>query len=169
MEYVAIEGAPMAATDGEPSLRPPVGSGVRTAAVRFGTTGALAFALYLALGDPTDPFDLVTGLVSAGVVALVEIRRDNLKRGLACSPISRLPYVALGPAIATPVAVFGALLHAVAHAFVKITLFLGAGAVYAETGGKYAPDMDGRRRPATPDVASTVLATGVPSVVPRER
>jgi multicomponent Na+:H+ antiporter subunit E len=39
--------------------------------VRAGATAGVAFAFYLALGDPTDPFDLVTGLVSAAVVAAV--------------------------------------------------------------------------------------------------
>jgi len=43
----------------------------RQRAVRFAATGAVAFAFYLALGDPTDPFDIVTGLVSAAVVAAI--------------------------------------------------------------------------------------------------
>jgi len=40
-------------------------------AVRLGSTAAVSFGFYLALGDPTDPFDLVTGVVSAAVVAVV--------------------------------------------------------------------------------------------------
>ncbi|WP_327053849.1 Na+/H+ antiporter subunit E [Halomicrococcus gelatinilyticus] len=43
----------------------------RASAVRLGSTAAVSFGFYLALGDPTDPFDLVTGLVSAAVVAVV--------------------------------------------------------------------------------------------------
>jgi multicomponent Na+:H+ antiporter subunit E len=43
----------------------------REAVARFGGTGAIAFGFYLALGDPTDSFDIVTGLVSAAVVAAV--------------------------------------------------------------------------------------------------
>jgi multicomponent Na+:H+ antiporter subunit E len=39
--------------------------------VRAAGTAGVAFAFYLALGDPTDPFDLVTGLASATVVAAV--------------------------------------------------------------------------------------------------
>ena len=35
----------------------------------FLTTFVLSYAFYLLLGDPTDPFDLVTGAVTAGVVA----------------------------------------------------------------------------------------------------
>jgi multicomponent Na+:H+ antiporter subunit E len=49
--------------------RPHPASG--TSRRRFAGTAVLAFAFYVALGDPTDPFDLVTGLGSAAVVAWV--------------------------------------------------------------------------------------------------
>jgi multicomponent Na+:H+ antiporter subunit E len=42
----------------------------RTAPRAIATFG-LSLAFYLSLGDPTSPFDLVTGLLSAGVVATV--------------------------------------------------------------------------------------------------
>jgi multicomponent Na+:H+ antiporter subunit E len=49
-----------------------VRAGDRRAAVgRFVGTGLVAYAFYLALGDPTAPFDLVTGAASAAVVAWV--------------------------------------------------------------------------------------------------
>jgi NADH-quinone oxidoreductase subunit L/multicomponent Na+:H+ antiporter subunit D len=98
-------------------------------------------------------------MVVAGVVG---IRQDNLKRGLAYSTIGQLSYIALGLALATPLAVFGALLHVVAHAFMKITLFLAAGVVAVETGEKYVSDMAGvgRRLPATM-TAFAVAAAGL--------
>ncbi|RLM53540.1 cation:proton antiporter [Halobellus sp. Atlit-31R] len=98
-------------------------------------------------------------MVLAGVVGL---RQDNLKRGLAYSTVSQLSYIALGIALATPVAVFGALLHVVAHAFMKITLFFAAGVVYAETGQKYVSDIAGigRRLPVTM-TAFAVAAAGL--------
>jgi multicomponent Na+:H+ antiporter subunit E len=52
-------------------LAAPAGASVRQAALRFGATGAVAFGFYLVLGDPTEPFDVVTGLVSAVVVAAI--------------------------------------------------------------------------------------------------
>ena len=52
-------------------LAAPAGASVRQAALRFGATGAVAFGFYLVLGDPTAPFDVVTGLVSAVVVAAI--------------------------------------------------------------------------------------------------
>lgn len=98
-------------------------------------------------------------MVLAGVVGL---RQDSLKRGLAYSTVSQLSYIALGLALATPVAVFGAFTHVVAHAFMKITLFLTAGVIYAETGEKYVSDLAGvgRRLPLTM-TAFAVAAAGL--------
>ena len=98
-------------------------------------------------------------MVLAGVVGL---RQDNLKRGLAVSTISQLSYIVLGVALLTPLAVFGALLHVVAHAFMKITLFFAAGVIYVETGEKYVSDLAGvgRRLPATM-TAFAIAAAGL--------
>jgi NADH-quinone oxidoreductase subunit L/multicomponent Na+:H+ antiporter subunit D len=105
------------------------------------TAEALGVALPLAI------FAAAT-MILAGIVG---IRQDNLKRGLAFSTIGQLSYIVLGVALLTPVAAFGALLHVVAHAFMKITLFFAAGLVYVETGEKYVSDLAGvgRRLPLT--------------------
>jgi NADH-quinone oxidoreductase subunit L/multicomponent Na+:H+ antiporter subunit D len=98
-------------------------------------------------------------MVLAGVVGL---RQDSLKRGLAYSTVSQLSYIVLGVALLTPLAMFGALLHVVAHAFMKITLFFVAGVVYVETGEKYVSDLGGvaARLPATM-TAFAVAAAGL--------
>ncbi|MFD1589426.1 proton-conducting transporter membrane subunit [Halorientalis brevis] len=100
----------------------------------------------LGLGRPLAVAAAATMLL-AGVVAL---RQDKLKRGLAYSTISQLSYIVLGIALLTPLALFGALLHLVAHAFMKITLFFCAGAIYVETDTEYVSQMGGiwRRLPA---------------------
>jgi NADH-quinone oxidoreductase subunit L/multicomponent Na+:H+ antiporter subunit D len=100
-----------------------------------------------------------TTMVLAG---LVGIRQDNLKRGLAYSTISQLSYIVLGVALLTPLAAFGALLHVVAHAFMKITLFFAAGVIYVETGEKYVSDLAGvgRRLPVTM-TAFAIAAAGL--------
>jgi NADH-quinone oxidoreductase subunit L/multicomponent Na+:H+ antiporter subunit D len=105
------------------------------------TAEALGMALPLAI------FAAAT-MILAGIVG---IRQDNLKRGLAFSTIGQLSYIVLGVALLTPVAAFGALLHVVAHAFMKITLFFAAGLIYVETGEKYVSDLAGvgRRLPLT--------------------
>ena len=129
---------------------------------------ALARTVLYVFG-PETTWDLGMGLPLALAAAatmlvagIVGIRQDNLKRGLAYSTISQLSYIALGLAIATPLAVFGALLHVVAHAFMKITLFLAAGVVYVETGEKYVSDIAGvgRRLPVTM-AAFAVAAAGL--------
>ncbi|WP_435361578.1 complex I subunit 5 family protein [Haloarchaeobius sp. DFWS5] len=104
----------------------------------------------------------VAAAVTMVVAGLVGLRQDNLKRGLAYSTISQLSYIALGLALATPVAVFGAFVHIVAHAFMKITLFFVAGVVAVETGEKYVSDLAGvgRRLPATM-TAFAVAAAGL--------
>ncbi|WP_411966136.1 proton-conducting transporter membrane subunit [Haloferax sp. YSMS24] len=116
---------------------------------------------------PETMWDLGVGLplaiaaaVTMVVAGLVGIRQDNLKRGLAYSTISQLSYIVLGLAIATPLAVFGALLHVVAHAFMKITLFFVAGIVAVETGEKYVSDLAGvgRRLPVTMTVFAIASA-----------
>ena len=62
---VAVERAPVGRRVlGEPVAFEPT---VRRTVATFG----LALAFYLALGDPTDPFDLVTGVLSAGIVTAV--------------------------------------------------------------------------------------------------
>ena len=106
-----------------------------------GTVRSLGLDLPLALAAAAT-------MLLAGVLAL---RQDKLKRGLAYSTVSQLSYIVLGIALLTPAAVFGALLHLVAHAFMKITLFFVAGAIYVETDVEYVGEMAGiwRRLPAT--------------------
>jgi multicomponent Na+:H+ antiporter subunit D len=66
-------------------------------------------------------------VVAASVVAL---RQTNLKRLLAYSTIGQLSYVVMATMALAPYAEIGAVLHIVAHAFGKITLFFCAGAIY---------------------------------------
>jgi NADH-quinone oxidoreductase subunit L/multicomponent Na+:H+ antiporter subunit D len=98
-------------------------------------------------------------MVLAGLVAL---RQRRLKRALAYSTISQLSYIALGFALVQPLAAFGALLHVVAHAFMKITLFFCAGLLYVESHVTTVDELPGvaRRHPATL-VAFAVGAAGL--------
>jgi multicomponent Na+:H+ antiporter subunit D len=69
----------------------------------------------------------------AGVTMLfasaVAIGKDNLKARLAWSTIAQLSYIVAGACTAVAAGVVGAGLHMVTHAFGKITLFFGAGAL----------------------------------------
>ena len=79
-------------------------------------------------------------LLAASVVAL---RADNLKRRLAYSTVSQLAYVTLAASLLTPLAIVGAALHLVAHAFGKITLFFAAGSIYTAAHKTAVSELDG--------------------------
>ena len=70
---------------------------------------------------------------SVVIASLIALRQDSLKKRLAYSTVSQLSYITLGVALFKP-AFFGAVLHLVAHAFGKITLFFAAGAIQSVTG-----------------------------------
>ncbi len=87
-------------------------------------------------------------VISASVVAL---RQDNIKRLLAYSTISQLSYIVMAALALAPLALTGASLHMVAHAFGKITLFFAAGAIYVAAHKTQVSELDGmgRRMPWT--------------------
>ena len=60
------------------------------------------------------------------VSSLIALRQDHLKRRLAFSTIGQLSYIVLGAALISPISIKGAYLHLVAHAVMKITLFMRA-------------------------------------------
>ena len=79
------------------------------------------------------------------------IAEDNLKRRLAYSTISQLSYILFGVALLSPYGITGAMIHIPFHAFMKITLFLCAGAILAIAGKKNVSDLAGmgRKMPVT--------------------
>jgi formate hydrogenlyase subunit 3/multisubunit Na+/H+ antiporter MnhD subunit len=97
--------------------------------------------------------DLGLGLLLGSVAAFTiivancyAIGQDNLKRLLAYSTINQLSFIVLGVALLSPMALTGAMLHIPFHGFMKITLFLSAGAIAAITGKKAISDMAGLGR-----------------------
>ena len=87
-------------------------------------------------------------LLAASVVA---IQKNNLKARLAYSTVSQLSYIVLGAMLASQLAVMGASLNIVMHAFGKITLFFCAGAIYVAAHKSDISEMDGlgRKMPLT--------------------
>lgn len=84
-------------------------------------------------------FAVATILISS----LIAMKQDNLKRRLAYSTIGQLSYVILGAAILAPYSMLGALFHIVAHAVMKITLFMCAGAIIVTTHKENISEMHG--------------------------
>ncbi len=101
----------------------------------------------LYLGIPTAYVAAFT-ILAASFIALT---KDDIKARLAYSTVSQLSYVVIGVALLTPSGVEGGLLHIPNHAFSKITLFFGAGAIYVATHLRKISEMNGlgRRMPWT--------------------
>lgn len=92
--------------------------------------------------------DVVCTLAAITIIAasLIALSQDQLKRRLAFSTIGQLGYIVLGVGMMTPIAVTGALLHIVTHAFGKITLFFCAGTIYVASGKSNISEMCGLGR-----------------------
>lgn len=101
----------------------------------------------LGLGIPTAYLAAFTIVVAS----LIALTKDDIKARLAYSTVSQLSYVIIGVALLTPSAIQGGLMHIPHHAFSKITLFFGAGAIYVATQIRNISDMNGlgRRMPWT--------------------
>ncbi len=105
------------------------------------------FALELGVLYPLALMAALT-IIYGSLQALVQ---NDLKRLLAYSTVSQVSYIALGTAIAGPVATIGGLVHLVHQGLMKITLFFCAGN-FAETLGIHkVSEMNGlgRRMPWT--------------------
>jgi formate hydrogenlyase subunit 3/multisubunit Na+/H+ antiporter MnhD subunit len=105
--------------------------------------------LFKALG-----LGLLLGAVAAFTMlvgSFLAIGEDNLKRRLAYSTISQLSYILFGVALLSPNGIKGAMLHIPFHGFMKITLFLCAGAIMVVTGKKAISQLAGvgRQMPVT--------------------
>lgn len=103
------------------------------------------------------------------ISSLIAIRKDNLKARLAFSTVGQLSYIILGICILTPESTVGAIYHIVAHAFMKITLFMCAGAIFVTTHKKDISEMVGigRRMPVTMGAFTTasIALAGFPFFV----
>lgn len=78
----------------------------------------------------------VLAWVAAGSIiisSMIALKQDHLKRRLAFSTVGQLSYIVLGAALLSPLSIKGAYLHLVAHAVMKITLFMCAGLIIVRT------------------------------------
>jgi len=103
-------------------------------------------------------FALATIILSS----LVAMRQDNLKARLAFSTVGQLSYIVLGISLLSVYSITGALFHISAHAFLKITLFMAAGAIFVNTGLSDISTMRGlyKKMPATA-VCFTAASLGI--------
>ena len=121
------------------------------AVVKAGVFSLLKVGLYIFgidfLRDTQASLPLLwIALASLLVASLVAVFQDNFKARLAYSTVSHLSYVTLGLALATPLAIAGAILHMVMHAVGKITLFMTAGIITTATNKTLVSSMQGLGR-----------------------
>ncbi len=121
------------------------------AVVKAGVFGIIRIVCHIYGIDLMQTLSL--GIVLAGIAAVTivvanfyAIGQTNLKRMLAYSTINQLSFIILGVALLSPMSITGALLHIPFHGFMKITLFLCAGAIAAITGVKTISELAGMGR-----------------------
>jgi multicomponent Na+:H+ antiporter subunit D len=100
---------------------------------------------------------LVLASLSILAGALLALVQTDMKRLLAYCTISQMGYVLLGLGVGTPLALVGALFHALNHAAFKELFFLGAGSVERQTGTREIAALGG--------LNSRMPITGVTSAI----
>jgi len=142
------------------------------AVVKAGVFGIVRVVCYIYGIDLMS--DLGLGIVLASIAAftmivasLMAIAQDNLKKRLAYSTISQLSYILFGVALLNPMGVEGAMLHIPFHGFMKITLFMCAGAIIVASGKTNISEMKGLGRVMPVTMAAfTIGALGMSGIPP---
>ncbi len=118
------------------------------AVVKAGAFGVLRVLFYVFGFDLTQeigmgPFLAAMAAITIIIASIIALAQDNLKMRLAYSTVSQLSYIVLGAALLTPAGLLGGIAHMMHQAFMKITLFFCAGAIFALTGKKLISEMHG--------------------------
>ena len=92
---------------------------------------------------------LIISLITIFLGSACAITQREIKKMLAYSSISQIGYVIMGFSLLAPLGIVGGLLHIFAHALMKGTLFMCAGAFIYKTGLRELEDLKGigRRMP----------------------
>ncbi len=112
----------------------------------------------------------VLALFAAATIIYGSVRavfQDDLKKRLAFSTVSQVSYIALGTAIAGPIATIGGMVHLVHQGIMKITLFFCAGNFAETLGVLKVSEMNGigKKMPITM-AAFTIAALGMIGIPP---
>ncbi len=78
---------------------------------------------------PVPVTSIITWMAAIGIIygSIMAIAQKEMKRMLAYSGVAQVGYIGLGIGLANPLALVGAVLHVLNHAFMKACLFLVAG------------------------------------------
>lgn len=109
---------------------------------------------------------ITLALISVFMGSVMAYKTKELKMRLAYSSVSQLSYILFGLALCQPAAFAGALLHVIAHGFIKNQLFCTAGLMIHETGCADADSFSGigKKMPLTMTgfVIASLALVGVP-------
>jgi len=142
------------------------------AVVKAGVFGIVRVVCYIFGVDLMHELGLGLVLISIAIFTLIvanlfALAQDNLKKRLAYSTINQLSLVIFGVALLTYDGIEGAMMHIPFHAFMKITLFMCAGAIMVASGKRNISEMAGigRIMPVTM-IAFTIGALGMCALPP---
>ena len=142
------------------------------AVVKAGVFGIIRVVCYVFGVDLMHELGLGLLLISIAIFTIIvanlfALAQDNLKKRLAYSTINQLSLVIFGAALLTHEGIEGAMIHIPFHAFMKITLFMCAGAIMVASGKKQISDMAGLGKvmPVT-FIAFTIGALGMCALPP---
>ncbi|MCS7119508.1 MAG: monovalent cation/H+ antiporter subunit D family protein [Archaeoglobaceae archaeon] len=142
------------------------------AVVKAGVFGVVRIICYIYGIELTSSLGLgimLAAWVSFTVIVanMLAIGEDNFKRRLAYSTINQLSFIILGVSLLSPMAIMGAMMHITFHGYMKITLFLCAGAIAVVTGKKLVSELSGvgKQMPVTV-FAFTIGAVGMSGLPP---
>ena len=142
------------------------------AVVKAGVFGIIRVVCYIFGVDLMHALGLGLVLISIAIFTIIvanlfALAQDNLKKRLAYSTINQLSLVIFGVALLTPAGIEGAMIHIPFHAFMKITLFMCAGAIMVASGKRNISDMAGigRTMPVTL-ITFTIGALGMCALPP---
>ncbi len=138
-------------------VAPGPASGVLSGIIVKGGVLALIRVLYyligpdFLIGTKVQKAWIVLTLITIFMGSMLAFREPVLKKRLAYSTVSQVSYILFGLAVCERTAFEGALLHVIAHAFIKVCLFLCAGAMIYQTGCKRVEELRGigKRMPVT--------------------
>jgi multicomponent Na+:H+ antiporter subunit D len=135
----------------------------------FGIVRIVGFVIGMDLMHQLGLWLVLAGIAGFTMITanLFALSQDNLKRRLAYSTISQLSYIILGAALLNKDSMQGAMLHIPFHGYMKITLFLCAGAILVATGKTKISEMAGigKRMPVTM-LAFSIGAIGMAGIPP---
>lgn len=112
---------------------------------------------------------LVLAAITIFLGSAVAISQEDIKRRLAYSSVGQMGYILLGIGLLQERALIGAIFHIFAHATMKASLFLAAGAVIHKTGKRRVSDWTGLGKEMTVTMLVFTIAAlsmiGIPPLV----